>query len=790
LITTTLGPNYDPQSNQVSFRVYSKNASRMRIYFYTSPFGVDESLIKDLNRDHDVWSISLSLDELKNAGLGSGCIYYGYRAWGPNWEYRDDWEKGSGAGFGCDVDTRGNRFNPNKLLVDPYARELSHDPQVAKIYIDPNVYIDDYYGGEYRNIDTGKIAPKSILVLEKDLMDYGIKPKRLLKDDVIYEVNLRGWTMLDDRIPQPERGTFKGAAQKAGYLKELGVTAVEFLPVQEFADAQNDDGDPRGDNFWGYMTVNYFSPNRRYSSDQSPGGPTREFKAMVKSFHDQGIKVFLDVVYNHTGEGLLKRKTCQGNPVSREEIEKAIREAHRSRDNDSLQDFEAACYLSFTGLDNQSYYFLRDGNRRYEGRGKCGGNLNYDQAVVQNLFMDSLTYWVHEMGVDGFRFDLAPVLSLTGAQGNCSPDPDTQIFEEISRRLPSRSNSVDEGVDLIAEPWGDESNLGWINKFPGDWSVWNERYRDIFKTAINRYGVSFLPVSEIAKAVSGSREFIGREPWNSINYLVSHDDCNSLRNIFSHNQFFHLNEADKKNDQISWDQGGDREMQRKAVRNAFALLMMSAGVPMFIGGDELFRAIPPYDNSIGKMNLVSMDSPEAYVDFSKYNELKNYLEAGEVDAANRLIETSDELYTFLFVKNLIRFRNQNASLRPSRYFSGEIDPQTGLRDLAWYKEDGEEFKARDWDSCDFIAYRIKAQAENIQNSGDRVDSIYIAYNRSPGKRRILFPPNITGKRWYRVLDTDNSGGWMTEHRNFDGGGKLLGSDYLLHERSVLVLVEK
>jgi isoamylase len=787
---TKLGADYDPQSNEVSFSVFSKNASLIQISFYKEPANADEVLAKHLARQGDIWNIRFSRDELRGVGVATDYVYYGYRAWGPNWSFHDHWQKGGSVGFVSDVDSDGNRFNPNKLLIDPYAVELSHDPEVTRLYMDPPGYIDAYYGGDFRNADTGKMAPKSVLLMRKDRTDYGVKPQRALNDDVIYEVNLRGFTMRDERIPSNERGTFKGAAKKAKYLKELGVTAVEFLPVQEFADAQNDDGDSRGDNYWGYMTINYFAPNRRYASDQSPGGPTREFKEMVKAFHDEGIKVLLDVVYNHTGEGILRRNlNNQGNPTSQREIENTIRAANASRGNDDLQDFNAAGYLSYAGLDNQSYYLLRDGNRRYEGRGGCGGNLNYDNQAVKNLIYDSLQYWANEMGVDGFRFDLAPILSLTGPDGANWPNANTTIFSEISRVLPARAGAADgAGVDLIAEPWGDNSVINWAEKFPSDWAVWNREFRDRCKTAMNKYGVEAVPVWKIANAIAGSA-ILKKKPWNAVNYFVSHDDCNSLRNLFSYNKFWHLDEAGERCDQISWDQGGQIEAQKKAVRNAFTLLMLAAGVPMFAGGDELFRAIPPYGPGLGKMNLVGVDRPEVYLDFQKYHEMTGYLDSGDPVAANRLIETDDQLYTFVFVRNLINFRNRHESLRPDRYFTGNVLPN-GLKDLIWYQENGTELTADAWDRTGFIAWRINAHSEKTLSNADRVDSIYCAYNLSPAGMEVRFPPNLSGKRWYRVLDTDNTGGWMTRRHNFDGGATLLGPNYQLHERSILVLVEK
>lgn len=784
-----MGSSYDKDTGKVHFNVFSKNASHIEIYFYLTPFGADEVMKKSLVRNNDIWSLDLPLAELKSAGFTSNCVYYGYRTWGPNWEYMEDWNKTSDKGFICDVDDEGNRFNPNKLLIDPYSKELSHDPQVAKIYIDPNVYIDNYYSGANRNADTGKIAPKSMLFLEKDKTSYGIKPKRHLKDDIIYEVNLRGLTMMDKSIPKDERGTYKAASIKAAYLKELGVTAVEFLPIHEFADEQNDDNDPRGDNYWGYMTLNFFSPNRRYSFDKSPGGPTREFKQMIKAFHEQGIKVFLDVVYNHTGEGILKRIINQGNPSTEEDIKKAIQEANHSRGDDNLQDYTAACIMSFTGLDNSNYYYLRDGNKRYEGRGGCGGNLKYDNEVVRKLIYDSLKYWKDEMGVDGFRFDLAPVLSVTGSNGNYWPDTNTTIFEEISNILPSRIKDQDNGADLIAEPWGEGSSIDWLDKFPNSWAVWNKAFRDIFKTSMNKYGVAPFRICNIANVSSGSSSIIKKKPWNSINYFVSHDDCNSLRNIFSYNEYFHLNEAGIKNDQITWNQGNDPSLQKKAVLNAFTLMMFSAGVPMFTGGDEFYRAISPYHQGVGRMNMVTVDGPDGYVDFQHFNKLTVLRNSGNSHEAEQLTKNTDELYIFEFVKKVIDFRSNHECLRPENYFKGERENDNFLKDITWYQHNGLEIDSSYWDSSDFVAYRISAESEKVANVNNRIFSIYLAYNRSPRTEKVLLPSNIPNKRWYRLIDTDNTYGWMSELRNFDGD-TLLENEYVMHDRSILVLIEK
>ncbi|HYH04177.1 MAG TPA: hypothetical protein VEC37_13890, partial [Bacillota bacterium] len=334
------------------------------------------------------------------------------------------------------------------------------------------------------------------------------------------------------------------------------------------------------------------------------------------------------------------------------------------------------------------------------------------------------------------------------------------------------------GVDLIAEPWGDESPIDWTDKFPPEWAVWNKTYRDQVKTALNKYGVSPLQSGDFARTLSGSQDFVGKNPWCSINYIVSHDDCNSLRNLFSYNTYYHLTEGIEKSDQISWDQGGSLEEQRKAMRNAFVLLMLAAGVPMFAGGDEVFRAIPPHEPGIGQMNLVWVDRPEVYLDFENYQHFRILMEQGHAEQAEQLLAVYDDLYLWNFVKQLIHFRHQHQVLRPERYLGAAIDPFNGLPEVGWYRDDATQVSGGSWNNHDFLAFRINARNEPLSEQGEPVESIYFAYNRSPRDCSIVLPPNIREKRWYRILDTDNTGGWMTQQRNFDGGRTRLDRDYL------------
>jgi glycogen operon protein len=766
------GAKFDAIDATVNFHIYSRNADRIELSFFSAARGSETWRTSLRRSDGNVWATSLSIEELKERGLKAP-FYYGYRAWGPNWQYDPQWVPGSTAGFRADVDQAGNRFNPNKLLIDPYTPELSHDPSPALTWLDPNAYSDEFYGGDNRATDTGIIAPKSMAVLPGAAASFGIKPQRPLKDDVIYEVHLRGFTVGDPEVPAKERGTYKGAARKARYLKELGVTAVEFLPVHEFADEQNDDGDPRGDNYWGYMTLAFFAPNRRYAADKTAGGPSREFREMVAAFHAEGIKVFLDVVYNHTGEGMLKRLVDTGNPKTRREIEEAIRNGNRSRSDDNLQDDRAACLLSLAGIDNASYYRLRADNRRYVSEGGCGGNLNYEAPIVQQLIVDSLKYWAGEMGVDGFRFDLAPVLGMVARNGGLDFDGNCALYRAITDELPARGASSGTGVDLIVEPWVPGDHLG---GFPNAWAEWNRFFRDVVKRAENKYyrGGDCIPINQIAAAIAGSESSLRKKPWNAINYVVSHDDCNAIRNIVSHDRFFHLTEAKVVTDQISWDHCGDVESQRKAVRNAFTLLMVSAGVPMFVGGDELFRDIPSYDDSqgLGRMNLVVDDNVLSHLDWSSLED-----------------KGSDGKYLHTFVSRLAAFRAAHPCLQRAEYYTGQHSAISGLKDIAWYTREAREIDGSGWDDTDFLAFRIDA-APNRVGEQDGVVSIYAAYNISDEDLRLALPSNLHGKRFYRLLDTDNTDGWMTAENNFDGGTTLLESSYVLHERSILVAVEK
>jgi isoamylase len=699
-----LGAKYDAAKSNITFRVYSSRASRIELDLYAVSYGAPEVAKYVLTEDaSNVWSVTVPVAALQATGI-NGPLFYGYRAWGPNWPYSSNWTDGSSAGFITDVDASGNRFNPNKLLFDPYALELSHDP-INPNNSDPTVFAS---GASYRTLDSGLKAPKGI-VLATDTSGVGTKPTGALKDDIIYEVHVRGLTEDDPSIPPAYRGTYQGAALKASYLASLGVTAVEFLPVQETQNDANDviPNSTAGVNYWGYATLNYFAPDRRYASDRSAGGPTREFKAMVKAFHDAGIKVFIDVVYNHTGEG------GAWNPTDKTTYN----------------------VYSFRGLDNPAYYSLTaDLQFSWDNTG-VGGNFNTYNPIAQNMIIDSLAYWRDSMGVDGFRFDLAPVLGNT-CQDGCfnfdKLDPNNAL-NRIVRELPPRPAAGGSGVDLIAEPWAIGGNSFQVGGFPTGWSEWNGLYRDTFRKAQNELGVVPVSVATLAMRFSGSSDLYqnnGRSPWNSVNFMVAHDGF-TLKDLYScngtnNNQPWPLGPSDggsTSND--SWDQGGAAADQRRAARTGLAFLMLSAGTPMLTGGDEYLRSLNCNNNPY------NLDSVGNWLNYSKTTDQTNFTD---------------------FAQRMIAFRKAHPALRPQNWYSASDNNGNGMVQLQWYTPAGTVADPTYWNNASnhSIAWQIDGT-----EFGDPTSAIYVAYNGWSGGVNFSLPWPGSGKNWYRVADTCN-----------------------------------
>ena len=747
-----LGAAYDAAQTQVTFRVYSSRATRIVLYLYPAGYGAQESTTYALSpAGGGVWQVIVPVSAIRVAGI-TGTIYYGYRAWGPNWPYSSSWTKGSLAGFAVDVDANGNRFNPNKLLLDPYAREISQDllnvsNQNAGIFAS---------GASYRSIDSGAYAPKGI-VLAPVTNSIGTKPTRAQKDDVIYEVNVRGLTKQDPGTPSGYQGTYYGAGLKAGYLASLGVTAVEFQPVQETQNDANDvtSGSDAGQNYWGYSTENYFAPDRRYAYNKAPGGPTAEFQQMVQAFHNAGIKVYIDVVYNHTNEG----GTWSGS------------------------DPTVATVYSWRGLDNATYYELTADNQYFYDNTGTGGNYNTYNTVAQNLIIDSMAYWIGTLGVDGFRFDLGVVLGNACSNGaavsgapNCPQggfyfdvnDPNVAL-NRILREFNVRPAGGGTGIDLYAEPWALGSGTYQLGAFPVGYSEWNGIYRDSLRQAQNELGVMNEPSS-----VSGSSTFVeqeatdwtgssnlfqwNRQPWNSTNFMDLHDGL-TLNDVYSCNtannsQGWPWGPSDGgTSTNYSWDQGGAAADQRRAARTGLAFEMLSAGTPLLEGGDEFLRTIQCNNNAY------NLDSPGNWLNYS--------LNADQANFNN-------------FAQRAIAFRKAHAALRPATWYNAS--------QVLWWEPGGVQVTSTYWNSTTNYALAYTINGSSLGDS----NSIYLAFNGWSGQVTFTLPTPPTGTNWYRVTDTcnwnDGPDTWALPGSEAYIGGS--GVTYNLCGRALLVLISK
>jgi glycogen operon protein len=684
-----LGAHFTSDGATLTFRVRSTRATRIEAWLYAMATGEPEKLVIPLTPEPDgAFEAAVPQATLAAAGL-EGAVYYGYRAWGPNWPYDTSWAPGSSAGFVADVDGAGNRFDPNKLLFDPYAREATHDPLTAD-HSSGSVYET----GAHRADDSASVAPKAVVFAETQ-DDLGIRPARPFADDVVYEVHVRGLTMSDPTVPPELRGTYAGAATKAAYLRDLGVTAVEFLPVHESQNDLNDAAAARGTtagmDYWGYASLAFFAPDRRYAHDRSPGGPTREFRAMVKAMHDAGIKVFLDVVYNHTAEG----GTSRGDPT-------------------------VGKLFSLRGLDNAAYYELSTDHRLPVDNTGVGENINAESELVRDLVLDSLHYWHDAMGADGFRFDLAPVLANACGEGCFRFDPSDP------NGILARAATALDGVPLIAEPWvaGGEAQPNHQGGFPTGWSEWNGSFRDRVRRAQNELGTGKVNAADILDALAGSPRLFaasGRGPVASVNYVDCHDGF-TLRDVYAYDTknnaqpwpFGPSNGGSDGND--SWDQAGRAAAQTDAARTGLFLLLVGAGVPMFQGGDEMLRTLG------GNNNPYDLDSVANWLDWS------------------RLASQADFV---AFARSALRLRSDHAALRPRAYREGKDHNGDGRKDITVVGLDGQEVAAP---SGTFVAFALDGD-----EAGDAARGLYVAYNQGAAPVTATLPVGDARAAWTEAL---------------------------------------
>ena len=614
-------------------------------------------------------------------GIRAGQLY-GYRVYGP---YHP---------------AEGLRFNPNKLLLDPYAKAIGRPltqwaPELFGYKIgDPGVDLS------FDERDSAAFAPLGMVMDTHFNWEEDAPLHTPAHRTVIYEAHVKGFTKKLNEIPEHLRGTYAGLAsdEAVAYLKNLGVTAIELLPVHHHLD-DSFLGDRGLTNYWGYNTLSFFAFEPSYASAQDPHEAMREFKGMVKSLHRAGIEVILDVVYNHTAEGN-----------------------------------ERGATLSFRGIDNSSYYRLSQENARYyEDFTGCGNTLSMQHPAGLRLLMDSLRYWVTEMHVDGFRFDLASAL----ARELYGWDKLGSFFDAIGQ------DPVLSTVKLIAEPWDIGMGGYQVGNFPTGWAEWNGRFRD----EVRRCWKGSDRANELAHRLSGSADLYnhsGRGPHASINFITAHDGF-CLRDLVSynekHNEANGENSQDGANDNDSWNCGAEGEtddpeikkLRLRQAKNLLATLFFSQGVPMLLAGDERWHT------QQGNNNTYCQDNDLTWLSWDWTPEAKEMLE---------------------FTRELIVIRQEQPVMARKFFLTGQPpeDQPEGLKDVIWWNPTGREMEGHDWDSGYTRCFGMWLPGSALREMGRdgqprQSDSVFILVNAHFEPVQFKLPPSPKDK-WKLRLATD------------------------------------
>ncbi|OOH82444.1 glycogen debranching protein GlgX [Leptospirillum ferriphilum] len=694
-----LGATWDGKG--VNFALFSENAEKVELCLFPAADALREDCRVLLSeQSNHVWHVYLP--EARPGWL------YGYRVHGP-------YSPASGL-----------RFNPWKVLIDPYARGIARRVQ----WDDAMFSYPLGNPGEDLVLDTTDNAPYAPLgvVIDPTYQWGDDRPPCIpWEETIIYEVHVKGFTATHPDVPERLRGTYAGLASEPviDYLLSLGVTAVELLPVHQFASEYS--LVKRGlTNYWGYNTLSYFAPDNRYGSGLMSN--VDEFKMMVRTLHDAGIEVILDVVYNHTAEGNHLGPT-----------------------------------LSLRGIDNPTYYRLVGENPRfYMDYTGCGNTLNMRHPQVLQLIMDSLRYWVTHMHVDGFRFDLASAL----ARELHEVDRLSAFFDVIQQ------DPVVSQVKLIAEPWDIGEGGYQVGNFPPLWTEWNGRYRDCIRRFWKGEG---RQVAELATRLSGSSDLYeqgGRRPHASINFITAHDGF-TLNDLVSYNQKH--NEAngednrDGTDDNISWNCGEEgptdnseiRELRARQMRNFLATLLLSQGVPMVLGGDEFGRT------QQGNNNAYCQDNPITWFDWNLTADQKELLE---------------------FTRTLVHFRRSSPVLKRRTFFQGRRIRGSEIKDISWFSPAGREMTDEEWHS-DFVrCLGVRLAGDAITERDPRGhavsgDTLLILLNADYQSLDFILPAHKKGAHWSMVIDT------ATRTRNHRGRRRRLfrgGRPFVLEGRSVAV----
>jgi glycogen operon protein len=656
----------------VNFALFSAHATRVELCLYDPSGKVETARIELPEYRDEIWHGYVP-------GIGPGTIY-GFRVHGP---YKPD---------------EGHRFNPNKLLLDPYARA-----HIGQLEWNPAVFGYQMESGDdatFDERDSAPFVPKSVVVDPNFDWEREKVWRRVPWDrTIVYETHVRGYTRLHPAVPEKERGSFAGLAHKdvIAYIKALGVTTVELLPVHTFV---NDSFllERKLTNYWGYNSIGFFAPDPRYASDAAKS--LQEFKEMVARFHDAGLEVIIDVVYNHTAEGN-----------------------------------ERGATLSFKGIDNVSYYRLvPDNKRHYINDTGTGNTLNLSHPRVIQMVTDSLRYWVRDMHVDGFRFDLGTILARepggfdthNGFMKACMQDP------VLAR------------VKLIAEPWDCGPGGYQVGGFPPGWGEWNDKFRD---TVRDYWRMEAGPKALAPRLCASPDAFAhrGRQPWASVNFITAHDGF-TLNDLVSYNDKH--NEANGEDNQDgtstnrSWNHGAEgptedaaiKGLRKRQMKNLLATLLLSQGTPMLLAGDEFARTQKGNNNAYCQDNEIS------------------WIEWSHDEADERLIR---------FVKKLTGLRQKYPILRQKRFLSGVFNEDLGVKDVAWMSASGDEMSAQEWDDgnarCFGMLLDGRAQQSGIRQRGQEA-TLLIVFNSWQDVVKFKLPASRNeedaGSCWELVADTN------------------------------------
>jgi isoamylase len=676
-----LGSTWDGKG--VNFAIFTDHATAVELCLFANENDEKETVKINLSeRTHHVWHCYLP-------GIQPGQLY-GYRVNGP---YKPD---------------EGHRFNVNKLLIDPYAKAVSgviewHD---ALFSYEVGSVEEDL---SFSELDSAAFVPKSIVINPdfdwegETALDIGYH------ESIIYEAHVKGFTMQHPGIPENIRGTYAGLAHQEtlNYLNELGVTAIELMPVHQFVNDRH--LVEKGlSNYWGYNTIGFFAPDIRYASDKGRGKQVNEFKNMVKTLHRAGIEVIMDVVYNHTAEG------NQLGPT-----------------------------LSFKGVDNTSYYRLTENPRYYMDYTGTGNTLNANLPNVLRLFMDSLRYWITEMHIDGFRFDLAPTLARELHDVN-----KLSAFFDIIHQDPVISQ-----VKLIAEPWDVGEGGYQVGNFPPEWAEWNGKYRDCVR---DYWRGADSMLGEFAQRFTGSPDLYQgdyRSPTASINFITAHDGF-TLHDLVTYNEKH--NEAngednqDGENNNGSYNYGVEGETDDRMIngirsrqkRNMLTTLFLSQGVPMLVAGDEFGRT------QRGNNNAYCQDNEISWLDW-----------------------TNADKQLFAFTKELIALRKRHPIFCRRRWFQGVPIKGIGLEDIAWFLPEGTEMEEHNWNEDYAKSLAIYLNGHDLRSTGPKGEKItdgsfYIMFNAHDDFLDYRLPNERYGQEWIKVLDTSETKINETTSRHF------------------------